>query len=305
MSAAKSERILNLLIALLTTTRYLTKSELRELVEGYRDVASFDRTFERDKAELRQLGITIETGSNDAGDDAEDGYRIDRRNFELPEVEFTGEELVAIGLAAHAWQTSVGAQSTATALQRLRAAGAEPDLDRLPNVRAHIPVAEPQFDPIYAALHARQTIRFDYDGRTRTLQPWRLHQRKGLWLVHGFDVDRAAPRRFKLSRIDGDVTTVGTPGTYEIPADLDALEAPTAQATAVVAWRGTPPQFATDIDWPEPLPDGFRAVELAGFSEEMIVTEILAAGDDAIALAPDDVRSAVVAELRRWSEVAR
>lgn len=305
MAAAKSERILNLLIALLTTKRYLTKSELAELVEGYRDVKSFDRTFERDKAELRELGVTIETGSNDADDESEDGYRIDRRTFELPEVEFTGEELVAIGLAAHAWQTSVGAQATATALQRLRAAGAEPDLDRLPNVRAHIPVAEPQFDPIYAALHARQTIRFTYDGRARTLQPWRLHQRKGLWLVHGFDVDRAAPRRFKLSRIDGEVASVGAPGAYEIPTDLDAHEAPTTQATAIVAWRGTPPQSATPVDWPEPLPDGFHAVELAGFSEEMIVTEILAAGDDAIALAPDDVRSAVVAGLTRWAEVGR
>ena len=65
MSARKSERLINLLIALLSTRRFLTKRELRGIVEDYRDSGdvAFERQFERDKEELRALGVRIETGS--------------------------------------------------------------------------------------------------------------------------------------------------------------------------------------------------------------------------------------------------
>ncbi|HMS35776.1 MAG TPA: WYL domain-containing protein, partial [Arachnia sp.] len=73
MSARKSERLVNLLIALLSTRRFLTKRELRGIIEDYRDGgdAAFERQFERDKDELRALGVRIETGSNDALFEAE------------------------------------------------------------------------------------------------------------------------------------------------------------------------------------------------------------------------------------------
>lgn len=304
MSAAKSERVLNLLIALLTTKRFLTKAELREMVEGYGKTASFDRTFERDKAELRDLGITIETGSNDPDVDDEDGYRIDRNDFELPEIEFTREELVAIGLASHAWQSSVGASATTSALQRLRAAGAAPDLDRLPQIRAQIPVVETCFDTIYQALVERRTVQFDYDGKRRRLQPWGLHQRRGLWLVHGFDLDREAPRRFKLSRIDGKVTAVGAADSYMVPDDVDALLSPaTTEASAIVAIRDVPELLrgARRVDWHEPLPDGFAAHEIQRYAEAMIVDDVCVAGPDAILLEPEHLRQAVIERLTRMA----
>lgn len=306
MAAAKSERVLNLLIALLTTKRFLTKQELREMVAGYRESGSFDRTFERDKKELRELGITIETGSNDRDSDEDDGYRIDRGDFELPEVEFTAEELVAIGLAAHTWQQSVSAEATAAAMLRLRAAGAAPDLDNLPRIRAQIPVAEPSFDDIYAALFARRVIRFTYDGNERTLQPWRLYQRRGQWLVMGHDLVREATRRFKLNRIQGDVTAVGDPGAYEIPADIDGLDAP-ANATAIVALRDAPELQAgsSEVPWPEALPEGYRAHEISRLTPEIIVAEVCVAGPEAIVLEPAAVRDAVVERLRELAGGAR
>lgn len=300
MSAAKSERILNLLIALLTTKRFLTKAEIREMVSGYEKTSSFDRTFERDKAELRALGIPILTGSNDPDSIDEDGYRIDRMEFELPEVEFTRDELVAIGLAAHAWQTSVGAEATSTAIQRLRAAGAAPDLERLPNVRAHIPVAESSFNVIYEAQLARQSIEFEYGGKTRRLQPWQLSQRRGLWLVLGFDLDKQAPRRFKLSRIDGVVRETGDAGAYDVPDDLSAyLEPASPQSTAIVAVRDVPELLAdsSPTSWDAPLPEGFVAREVRGFNEDMILTEVCAAGPDAFVLAPEQLREAARARI--------
>ena len=57
MAAAKTERLLNLVICLLATSRYLTKEQVRRAVPGYSESdEAFERMFERDK-ELRQLGI--------------------------------------------------------------------------------------------------------------------------------------------------------------------------------------------------------------------------------------------------------
>jgi proteasome accessory factor B len=67
MPPRKTERILNLTICLLVSGRYLPKSRIREAVEGYHNLsdAAFERTFERDKDELRSLGVPIEVGSFD------------------------------------------------------------------------------------------------------------------------------------------------------------------------------------------------------------------------------------------------
>lgn len=299
MSAAKSERQLNLLIALLTTKRFLTKREIRDMVEGYRDSKSFDRTFERDKKDLRDLGIEIETGSNDRDLDEEDGYRINRSHFELPEVEFTAEEHIAIGLAARTWQTSVGADATADALLRLRSAGAAPDLANLPRIHAQIPVQEPAFDVIYEALFSRRAIRFGYDGRTRTLQPWRLYQRRGQWLVLGHDTDRDAPRRFKLLRMDGVPEPFGPAEAYEVPEEIDELVTPPSTVSAVVALRDAPELAADAVRVDADAPEGYVAHELTSATLEMIVTDVCGAGPEAIVLDPPEVRDAVVARLKK------
>lgn len=300
MSASKSERVLNLLVALLTTNRFLTKQELRDMVDGYRDVTSFDRTFERDKDELRQLGIVIQTGPTDPSQDEHDGYRIERKDFELPEIEFTAEERIAIGLAAHAWQSSIGADATAEALQRLRAAGAAPDVARLPQILAHIPVTEEAFDGVYQALFSRREVRFDYDGQPRRIQPWRLFQRRGQWLVLGWDLDRKAPRRFKLNRIDGSVKAVGPEHAYEVPEDVGEHLTSPATAKAILAIADVPDLLvdANPVEWPAALPEGFSAYEVARLHDQMIVDDVVVAGPDAFVLAPEGIREKVMERLR-------
>ena len=62
----KSERLINLTIALLATKRFITKSEIFRTIEGYEgSLDSKERMFERDKDDLRSLGIEIEVGSFD------------------------------------------------------------------------------------------------------------------------------------------------------------------------------------------------------------------------------------------------
>lgn len=125
MAPRKSERLVNLTICLLASQRFLPKNKIREAVEGYHGMgdAAFERTFERDKDELRAMGVPIETGSNDLLFDDEPGYRIPRSDFELPPVEFTPDEMGVLGAATRVWQQASTAGSTATALAKLRAAG--------------------------------------------------------------------------------------------------------------------------------------------------------------------------------------
>ena len=128
MSAKKTERLLNLVIALLATRRFLSVQEIRLAVPGYGQGAeeTFRRMFERDKEELRELGVPLETGSHAAAHDDELGYRIARRDYELPDIALEPDEAAALGLAARLWQSGRLAGATGSALLKLRAAGVDP-----------------------------------------------------------------------------------------------------------------------------------------------------------------------------------
>lgn len=309
MSARKSERLVNLLIALLSTRRYLTKQELRETVEGYRSSksdAAFERQFERDKEDLRKIGVVIETGSNDLFFEDEEGYRINRAEFELPPLSFTPEELSALGLAGQVWQDTVAADHTAQAFEALRAGGAAPDLSLVPSVRPRLAVAEPNFDVIYDAIFTRTEIRFGYARRTRRLQPWQVLQRRGHWYVFGYDPDREDDRFFKLARFTAPAEQVGRAGAYTVPADAGQRAkrlGPADASAAVVAIRDG---FAHDFPRPEPvawegLPAGFTAHRVSLATDHAIIGEVAAAGPDMILLDPPELRAEVIERLKAVS----
>ena len=224
MAPRKTERILNLTICLLVSGRYLPKSRIREAVEGYHDLsdAAFERTFERDKDELRSLGVPIEVGNYDPLFDDEPGYRILSSEFELPAIELDAEEASVVGVAARVWQHASMAASTMSAIAKLRAAGVEPDTSQLASLEPSVQATEPAFEPLWNAVLDRTRMSFTYrDGRTRTLEPWGMTASKGRWYVIGRDVDRQATRMFKLSRITDQPKRMSRHGAYEVPADLD------------------------------------------------------------------------------------
>ena len=130
MSATKSERLLNLVILLLVSRNYVSKQRIRESVEDYANSSNdeaFEKMFERDKEELRALGIPIDIGAIDSFFEDELGYRIARDSFELPELDLGPDEVAVLGLAARVWQHAGLAASTSTALLKLRAAGFDVD----------------------------------------------------------------------------------------------------------------------------------------------------------------------------------
>ena len=121
---------------------------------GYRDQTpdAFEKMFERDKEELREIGIPIEVGSHEALFDDEPGYRIRRGAFELPEITLEPDEAAVVGLAARVWQHAGLARQTTDALVKLRAAGVAVDRDALSLVEPRLAASEPAFEPLCDAV---------------------------------------------------------------------------------------------------------------------------------------------------------
>src|SRR3954464_9032583 len=113
---------MNLVIALLPTRGYLTAERIRATVSGYGDSPSdeaFSRMFERDKNELRDLGIPLETGKISSFDPTE-GYRINRDAYALPDIALTNDEAAAIAVAAQLWESPELVTAAQGAILKLR-----------------------------------------------------------------------------------------------------------------------------------------------------------------------------------------
>jgi proteasome accessory factor B len=320
MTSRKTERILNLTICLLVSGRYLPKSQIREAVEGYHDLSdtAFERTFERDKDELRALGVPIEVGSFDAFFDDEPGYRIKASEFELPPVELDADEAAVVGVAARVWQHASVAESTQSALAKLRAAGVEPDTSQLAALEPSVQAREEAFEPLWTAVLDRVRVSFTYRGtEKRTLEPWGMTASKGRWYVIGFDTDRQATRMFKLTRITDKPRRLSKVGAYQVPEDLDlrglarSLAPAEPHRTATVAVRSGKgptlrrrgrPAEGTGGETPAPevrLPIGFETLTV-GFSDlHTLAEEIVRYGADAVVLDPPELRRRVLDMLGR------
>ena len=132
---------------------------------------AFKRMFERDKAELREMGVPLETGRTSAFD-TEDGYRIARAEYELPEITLTGEEAAAVGLALRLWESAQLAGAAHSALVKLRAAGVDVDPQRTLPIQPRLDAGEPAFEACYAAARDRRRVRRSTTGvPTRTPPP--------------------------------------------------------------------------------------------------------------------------------------
>jgi len=315
MAMRKNERLMNLLIMLLVARRHLDKEHIRSvLYEGSNDEA-FEKMFERDKDDLRSLGIPIEMASQDAFFDDVQGYRIPRQAFELPDIELDADEAAVLGLAARVWQHAGLAGLTSDAILKLKAAGIEVDRSAIDLVEPQLTADEPSFDAFWDAAQARQPVAFDYqrsgsrETTSRVLQPWRVAWTNGRWYVLGYDVVRSAPRAFRLSRVQGEVRTAGEAASYDLPEDIDfdamirrlaATTPATERATVLVrpgAANGLRRQ-ATATETGTTGPDGRTWDRLTlEATIDTLAEEVLSFGANAYAEAPEALRAIVVRSL--------
>jgi proteasome accessory factor B len=322
VTARKSERLLNLLITLLVARTYVGKARLREVIEGYREAANdeaFEKMFERDKEELRSLGVPIEVGYVDRAFEDEPGYRIERSAFELPDIDLEPEEAAVVGLAARVWQHAGLAAATSDALVKLKAAGISVDRAALDVVQPQIAAEEPAFEPFWQATQTRTAVTFDYrrsnsaETSTRHLQPWGVVSYRGRWYVVGHDTDRAGTRMFRLSRVHGQVVLDRRSGTYEVPEGTDlraitSMLAPApAERTATVlvrqgAGHGLRRHAETDASG---APEGWDRLRVRYAGSGALADEVLGYGDDVVVLEPAEVRAMVVNRLEELAGARR
>jgi proteasome accessory factor B len=320
VSRSRTERLVNLVICLLSTRRFLTAAQIAATVPGYEHDASdpreheaFQRKFERDKAELRDLGVPLETGTTSVFD-PEPGYRIARRDYALPDLRLAPDETAAVGIAARLWQHAGMAAAASSGLLKLRAAGVDVDMSATLGVEPLV-TADPAFEPLQTAARLRQEVRFEYripeedTARTRRLQPWGVVSWRGRWYVVGYDLEREASRSFRMSRVVGPVVTVGAPEAFTPPPDLDLFDYVSRWSTpmeqpnrATVLLRpGRAAGVRRRAESVTPGPDGDRA-QVRYSDPDSFARWIVGYGADVVVEEPDEVRKAVVARLRELVE---
>jgi predicted DNA-binding transcriptional regulator YafY len=323
---SKAERLLDLVIALVNARYFRTAAWIRDNVAGYGDAVSdesFSRMFERDKQELRDMGVPIETQGGG------DGYRIRPGDFQLPPMAFTPAEAAALAVASRLWETTLLGEAGSAAMRKLRDAaepagappradggdhppGAEPDRP-VAGLQARVRTSEPAFGDLFAAIRSRRAVQFDYrtasaaTPETRSLEPWGMVSYHGAWYVVGQDTVRDAPRTFRLSRITGPVKAVGRAGAVTVPADIDLKERVVSSAEPaetrfallkVRAGRGAGVRRGGTVLQPAAHPDGFDQVQVPMPSLWDAARRVAAQGPDAVVVDPPDLRDAVVGLLR-------
>lgn len=313
MAIAKAERLMNLALCLLATRRPLSKRELRASIEAYLEAGAsgddaFNRMFERDKDDLRELGLVIETVE---GLDGETGYLARRDSNRLPPVSLDAEEAAALGVAAKVWQQARLAGAASGAVQKLRAAGMPLADDPLGHsaLEPRIPVHESAFEPLMLACRDRRPVVFDYRkaaaarAETRHVEPWTLECWRGHWYLAGWDRDRKAERVFRLSRITGRVRSRAGAYTTPVPDQVTVRETvaswagETATGTARIRLRAGAgyPLRARALET-EAAGEGWDELEIPyGHGLDAWLAEF---GPDVVVLEPAELRADVVERLR-------
>jgi proteasome accessory factor B len=248
----RSKRLLDLVMILLRARTPVTYREIRDLFPAFQtlNVEAGLRAFERDKADLLDLGVPIRYITPDEDDSLEDGgYVIDLKRFKMPEVRLTPDEISALVLAASVARAMPGGaypKIVDLALKKLAF-----DLPELPDtptefprpsggnpstVLVHFPegaaAARPELAEIYATLEAasklRKRVTLTYQtaatGMTsrREVDPYAMVYREGAWIVVAWCHLRNEVRSFRVDRIR-EATMAPKPKSpdFERPEDFD------------------------------------------------------------------------------------
>ncbi|MDQ3958002.1 MAG: WYL domain-containing protein [Actinomycetota bacterium] len=306
------ERLINLIAALLETSTPMTADDIRQRIAGYEpgSLEAFRRAFERDKADLRAMGIPIELRRIDPLSETE-GYVIPKSLYYLPQLDLEPDELAALKLAAES--VLGGGEVAETGLMKLSVDAAAESWSG-PRVvwGAGVAAEQPALAALYPALLERRAVSFLYRGAAageaarREVDTYGLVHRRGHWYVVGNDRDKGAIRAFKVSRIEDEPRMLEH--AYEIPDGFraedhvagEAWELGAAPATATV-------RFGPDVRWwaqqnhpGAPMrerPGGAVDVELQVSNVDALVSWAIGLGPGVEIVEPASARAAVLDHL--------
>ncbi len=314
MSAQRTERLLNLLIALLNSRYGLRRSELREKIyDAAASDAAFSRMFERDKNDLRDFGFEVETVTDfgwSSDDPATTRYRIGKESNRLPDVELTRDEWTVLLLASQLWEQAALGPAATNAMRKLQASGSLADVELPAGLQPRIKPAGQAFEDLVAAMHSQHAVQFRYlassTGREeeRTVEPWGLGSRFGQWYLVGFDRDRGAQRFFRLSRFTSAVSvlakeTFKPPAAFNVRAELDSLPELPLQSAVVDVRKdrllGLRKRAAQVFESPDGgTPDGgWDRLSVPYRDAELLGEELASYGPNARVVSPEDLATAV------------
>jgi proteasome accessory factor C len=314
VSAQRTERLLNLLIALLNSRYGMRRSELRDKIyDTAASDAAFGRMFERDKNDLRDFGFDVETVTDlgwSSDDPATTRYRIGKESNRLPDVELTRDEWTVLLLASQLWEQAALGPAATNAMRKLQASGSLADVALPAGVQPRIKPAGQAFEDLVAAMHAQHPVRFRYlAGSTgkeeeRVVEPWGLGSRFGQWYLVGYDRGRGAERFFRLSRFTSAVSvqakeTFTPPTGFNVRAELDSLpELPLRSAVVDVRndrllglrKRAEPAAVGTAGGRPD---DGWDRLAVPYRDAELLGEELASYGPNARVVGPEDLVTSV------------
>lgn len=220
MSSQKTERLINLTLALLASKRYLSKAEILRNIPGYEgSPETKERMFERDKDDLRGLGIQIDVNNFDPLFEDEQGYLIKSDSFQFAENEFTKEELLLLTMAANLWHDSAVEIDSQNALLKIQSLSGpvENDMTTTPTLR--ITEDWQLLVSIFTAVQDKQILEFSYRGKRRQVNPYGLYSSNGFWYLIASEIK--VIKSFKLVRIEGEVDSIGEKDAFEKPDNFN------------------------------------------------------------------------------------
>jgi len=303
----KSERLVNLTIALLATKRYLTKSEIFRTIEGYEGSSeSMERMFERDKDDLRSLGIVIELGTFDPLFEDEAGYRITPSSYRLELGELDGTDLALLSIAASAWSGAALEKESTSALVKLASMGIESNSDALSLLAPRVSATDENFVLITDAIVRRSEIEFDYLSSDLSLQrrkvaPYSLRGQAGTWYLRAMDREKEALRTFRLDRIQSTVKVSKKSAVFEIPDELP-VQIADDQETALLRIRKQRGQQLRSLGRVISAGEEWDEIELPVLNPLWLRSRILWHRDDVVVMSPPSLREAVIQSLKEMSK---
>jgi len=302
----KSERLVNLVIALLATKRYITKSEIFRTIEGYEGSnESMERMFERDKDELRSLGIEIEVSGLDPLFDDEVGYRIRAENFEMDRNGYSPNEIAYMSLAAQLWKDASLGDVSQKALRKLSAVSGPADIAEIPAFAPVILTAPMFLREIINGITDRRVVEFKYldsemKTKVRKVHVYSYFSLQGFWYFSGLDVDKSKNRTFRCDRVVGDLVISKKANSYEIPSDykpdttFSDISVSSQAVLRVRVGRGSQLRvLGSKIETGEE----FDLVQVPYSSEEEMLSLILWHLDDVCVVSPKTLRGSVIQAL--------
>lgn len=293
----KNERLINLAIALIAAKRPITKEQIFKTVAGYSgNSESMDRMFERDKEDLKGLGIDISVKSIDPFFEDEFGYRITESDYQINLGELGPKEIGFLTLAAKTWDEISSDIDSQSIVRRLHSLGVAADLE-IPQAK----LSPTLLTTILTAIHQGQAISFDYyneedELEKRFLNPYAVNSNLGLWYLHGLDQKSKKIRTFRFDRIDGSINI--STELFKKPTDFKIPEIVTKPIKAKIKIRRDHAQsLRMRSKTIEDLGD-WEIAEVVFASPESAISEILWYGNDVVLLEPKEQRDEIVKALK-------